>query len=73
MNTPDQDASAAIVSIDDDRLLQLELRVAQRADKLAEASGRIRGKDLEHWLQAEQEVLARCCEETKPGFATAAS
>jgi Protein of unknown function (DUF2934) len=72
MTTPEPDASAAIVSHDDDRLLQLELKVAQRADKLAEASGRSRGKDLEHWLQAEQEILARCCGEPKPGFAAAA-
>lgn len=41
----------------DAELLQLELRVAQRADTLSRESGGVRGRDLEHWLQAEQEIL----------------
>jgi hypothetical protein len=42
-----------------DELLQLELSIAQRADALAQQDGYDRGRDLEHWLQAEHEVFAR--------------
>jgi hypothetical protein len=60
MNTPEQVTSATAVLNEDDRLLQLELRVAQRADELSQASGSVRGRDLEHWLRAEQEIFERC-------------
>ena len=59
MNTPKPDVSTLGVFSEDD-LLQLELKVAQRADKLSLESGSVRGKDLEHWLQAEQDILERC-------------
>lgn len=40
-------------------LLQLQIRVARRADRLWRMAGRGRGRDLIHWLQAEAEVLGR--------------
>jgi hypothetical protein len=59
MKTPPPEASATIVFTEDD-LLQFELKVAQRADALSQETGRTRGKDLEHWLQAEREILEGC-------------
>jgi hypothetical protein len=41
-----------------DELSRLELSIAQRADRLARLDGAERGKDLQHWLQAEREVFA---------------
>ncbi len=38
-------------------LLQLELRIAKRADKLWRRGGCPSGRDLILWLQAESEVL----------------
>jgi len=55
-------ANSRIHSLDASRgsdLLQLELQVARRADKLWRMAGCRRGKDLAHWLQAEGEVLER--------------
>jgi hypothetical protein len=46
-----------IVPADD--LDWLELQIARRADELCLQAG-IRGKDLEHWLQAEREIMERC-------------
>ncbi|HEX3729679.1 MAG TPA: DUF2934 domain-containing protein [Opitutaceae bacterium] len=40
-----------------DDLLRLEIKVAQRADELTERHGGLPGRDLEHWLQAEHEIL----------------
>jgi hypothetical protein len=40
-------------------LLQLQIQVARRADRLWRMAGRGRGRDLIHWLQAEGEVLGR--------------
>ncbi len=71
MKTPEQDLSATAVPNEDDRLLQLELRVAQRADELSQESGSVRGRDLEHWLRAEQEVFERCRGALAPGLAGA--
>jgi hypothetical protein len=71
MNTPSTDASAPAVFNDDDRLMQLELRVAQRADELSQESGSVRGRDLEHWLRAEQEIFERCRGQVEPGLAVA--
>jgi len=68
MSIPEQETSAPVVFIDEDDLLRLELKVAKRADELSEESGRIRGKDLEHWLRAEQEVFERCRREVDPGL-----
>jgi hypothetical protein len=58
MTTPQQTAGEAAVSTEDE-LLQLQLKVAQRADKLAQENGSVRGRDLQHWLQAEQDILER--------------
>lgn len=49
-----------------DDLDRLELRIARRADELNERFGR-RGHDLEHWLQAEREII------TAPSLATEAA
>jgi Protein of unknown function (DUF2934) len=68
MNTPEQDVSASIVFTEDD-LLQLELRVAQRADKLSQENGSVRGRDLQHWLQAEREIFDCCANLAKLGVA----
>jgi hypothetical protein len=59
MNTPKPEESSAAVFTEDE-LLQLELKIAQRADKLSQESGSIRGKDLEHWLRAEREIFEGC-------------
>jgi len=71
MDTPEQEASSTAAFAQDDHLLQLELKIAQRADVLLQASGSVRGRDLEHWLQAEREVLARCRQNNASGFAAA--
>jgi hypothetical protein len=62
-------AKLRIHSLDASRgsdLLQLELQVARRADKLWRMAGCRRGKDLTHWLQAEGEVLKRYFEVEEP-------
>lgn len=41
-------------SAEEDDLLRLEMKVAQRADELRHG---IRGRDLECWLQAEREIF----------------
>ncbi|HEX3730355.1 MAG TPA: DUF2934 domain-containing protein [Opitutaceae bacterium] len=51
------DRKVARNSAPDDELLRLEMKIAQRADRLWQDAGRIRGNDLAHWLRAEQEVL----------------
>jgi hypothetical protein len=38
--------------------LRTKERINQRAFAMWEAGGRVDGRDLEHWLRAEQEVLA---------------
>jgi hypothetical protein len=45
------------VDFPEDDLLRLEMKVAQRADQLSERHGRVPGRDLEHWLQAEREIF----------------
>lgn len=40
-----------------DDLIELELRVARRADELARSAGTNTALNLRHWLQAEQEIL----------------
>jgi hypothetical protein len=59
MNTPQPEASTPVVFTEDE-LLQLELKVAQRADQLSQESGSVRGQDLQHWLRAEQEIFEGC-------------
>lgn len=58
MNTQETLAVASVETEDD--LLRLEMWVAQRADELSQQSGGSRGRDLEHWLQAEREIFERC-------------
>lgn len=54
MNSENTDA----VSVGDrDDLLQLEIRIAQRADALSQGSGNGGSTDLIHWIQAEREVF----------------
>ncbi|HVW21568.1 MAG TPA: DUF2934 domain-containing protein [Opitutaceae bacterium] len=52
-----KDRKVGLPSAPDDELLRLEMKIAQRADRLWQDSGGIRGNDLAHWLRAEQEVL----------------
>jgi hypothetical protein len=42
-----------------DPLLQLELRIARRADELARTAAVRTALNLRHWLQAEEEILHR--------------
>jgi hypothetical protein len=44
---------------DQARLLELELRIARRADELANVGLPVRDRNLECWIQAEREVLAK--------------
>jgi hypothetical protein len=37
----------------------LETRIRQRAFEIYEASGRENGHDVDHWMQAEAEILGR--------------
>lgn len=48
--------SAAGIDTEED-LLRLEIRIARRADELSRSGSGVRERDLEHWLQAEREVL----------------
>ena len=62
--TPFAEPAAAASSPDSsfapaDDLDRLELRIAQRADELNDRFGH-HGHDLEHWLQAEREIIAAC-------------
>jgi hypothetical protein len=54
--TPEHLADKQLVPEGDD-LLQLEMRIAQRADELRSHGGYPGGTDLVHWMQAEREVL----------------
>jgi len=54
--TEDQITSAAEFS--DGALFDLELRISRRADELAKAAAANRERSLEHWFQAEREILA---------------
>jgi hypothetical protein len=40
----------------EEELIRIELRIAQRADQLAQLNGSSREKDVAHWLQAEHEM-----------------
>jgi hypothetical protein len=59
MNNPKPEASSPM-AFTEDALLQLELKVAQRADQLSQESGSVRGQDLQYWLRAEQEIFENC-------------
>jgi HSP20 family molecular chaperone IbpA len=45
----------------------IQWRIAERAYSLFEASGRLNGDDLKHWLQAESEILQRGLEVRESG------
>jgi hypothetical protein len=47
-------------------LLELELMVAKRADRLWRRAGYRPGMDLVHWLQAERDVLERLFDLERP-------
>lgn len=53
---PDNTAALS-AGFDGDDLLQLEMRIAQRADELSRSPGSGGGTDLIHWIKAEREVL----------------
>jgi hypothetical protein len=52
-------AHTADPASDTEAVDELLLWVAQRADQLAQKTASGRERDLENWLQAEQEMLAR--------------
>ena len=52
-------AYSADPASDTEAVDELLLWVAQRADQLAQKTGPSREHDLENWLQAEEELLAR--------------
>ena len=66
MNLPDLHTGPS-VSFGDEDLLRLEFRVAQRADELSQRDGCERGRDLEHWLQAEREIFETIGEDSAAG------
>jgi len=68
---PDDTTQGQIGPGEDD-LLQIEMRIAQRADELWLRSGCAGGTDLIHWMQAEREVLDSYLEFGRPAAALAA-
>jgi hypothetical protein len=48
----------AASALTEEGLLGLQLRVARRADEIAQTGARDRFRDIEYWLQAERDVLA---------------
>ncbi len=49
---------SAVSALTEDGLLGLELKVAKRADEIAQTGPRGMFRDIEYWLQAERDVLA---------------
>jgi len=49
---------SAASALTEDELFGLELRVAKRADEIAQTGARGMSHDVEYWLQAERDVLA---------------
>ena len=56
MNTTEDKITLA-AELSDEALFDLELRIPRRADELAKAAANGE-RDLEHWLQAERDILA---------------
>ena len=56
MNTT-HDKISPTAELSDEVLFDLELRISRRADELAKAAANGE-RDLEHWLQAERDILA---------------
>jgi FixJ family two-component response regulator len=52
-----EDKIAPAAEFSDEELFDLELRISRRADELAKAAAN-GGRNLEHWLQAERDILA---------------
>lgn len=63
MNTQESDISVPVTFTEDD-LLRLEMKVAKRADQLFQDDQGRPGRDLQHWLQAEHDVLRRQAPQT---------
>jgi hypothetical protein len=68
--TPEFKTPEQVVPAGDD-LLQLEMRIAQRADELRSHAGYPGGTDLIHWMQAEREVLESYLGAREPAAALA--
>lgn len=62
MNGAEQNHAGVFPAMEDQKLLRLQLRIAQRADELAQSrmSERNPDLDLQCWLEAEREILNRC-------------
>jgi hypothetical protein len=45
-------------ALKEDGLIGLQLRVAMRADEIAQTGARGMSNDVAHWLQAERDILA---------------
>jgi hypothetical protein len=56
---PEKQRAQGSAPFRDGELLLLELRVAKRADMLWRSAGCRGGRDLIHWLQAENEIFER--------------
>jgi hypothetical protein len=56
MNTTEDKITLA-AELSDEALFDLELRISRRADELAQAAPNGE-RNLEHWLQAERDIIA---------------
>jgi hypothetical protein len=54
---PTADSADELAAFPEDELSQFELHVARRADELVKQHGSGLRRDMEFWLQAEQEML----------------
>jgi len=54
---PSADSADDLSAFPEDELSQFELHVARRADELVKLYGSGPGRDMDFWLQAEQEML----------------
>jgi hypothetical protein len=54
-----KDKIAPAAEFSDEALFDLELQISRRADELAKAAASNGERDLEHWLQAEFDIMAR--------------
>jgi hypothetical protein len=54
--TVDMVTRCPLEAMREEELIRIELRIAQRADQLAQLNGSSREKDVAHWLQAEHEM-----------------
>jgi hypothetical protein len=61
MATPRKSASSVPTNLRS-QATDIETRIRQRAYEIYEITGRIDGRDLDHWLQAEAEILGHRAE-----------